>query len=336
MVSYSSILPTLLAAASTSFNIPSVAAQELTTDELETTIATNPAPPGKNVDGGSVFENFVKAYNQKELFFTREATTTYEKPGSESVVTQGLYWCSDLTFTDFTTDSTKPKGFTGRCVSGFWGGYDAATEAGAELEFDEEKSFTDTDGISQVFVEQLNIFEGEFHRNNDNGQWRFWDDGRATSPSLGWEAQDDGNLHPNEVTSAFSMVFTMKWITAAEAADLLTDMTVDDLTPEKFEEVYASKWIASHEYGAPYNPDPSALDDIEKVKDEILGLLNMTEEEVVEEVVGGISDLIEGAAGDEDEEDEDEDVEDPANTGSGRKLKTTARVASAVLGMLGI
>ena len=35
------------------------------------------------------------------------------------------------------------------------------------------------------------------------------------------EVHDDGNLHPNELTSAFSMVFTITWITAAEAADLL-------------------------------------------------------------------------------------------------------------------
>ena len=70
------------------------------------------------------------------------------------VITQGLYWCGDLAFTNLNNNS-KPTGFSGRCVSGFWGGYKAAAEAGAELEFeDDEKTFTDTDGISTIFVEQ--------------------------------------------------------------------------------------------------------------------------------------------------------------------------------------
>ena len=89
----------------------------------------------------------MNAYNQKEFFFTRETTTTYEKPFSDPVITQGLYWCGDLAFTNLN-NSSKPTGFSGRCVSGFWGGYKAAAEAGAELEFeDEEKSFTDTMGF---------------------------------------------------------------------------------------------------------------------------------------------------------------------------------------------
>ena len=280
----------------------------------------------------------MNAYNQKEFFFTRETTTTYEKPGSDPVITQGLYWCGDLAFTNLN-NSSKPTGFSGRCVSGFWGGYKAAAEAGAELEFeDEEKSFTDTDGISAVFVEQLNIFEGEFHRNNDNGQWRFWDDGRETSSSIGWEVHDDGNMHPNEVTSAFSMVFTMTWITAAEAAEILTDMTVDDLTPEKFEDVYAKAWVESHEYEAPYNPDgEAALETIEAVKDEIFGLIDVVGDMEVSEPTN-----FDGAAIDADATGDDADAastadEDSSNTGSGRKLtSTTVRAASAVLRMFGI
>lgn len=327
--SYSSILPTLLAVASTSI-IPSVAAQELTTDALEADIATNPAPPGKNIAGGSVFENFVKAYNQKEFFFTRETTTTYEKPGSDPVITRGLYWCGDLAFTDFINNSSKPKGFAGRCVSGFWGGYEAATEAGAELEFDDEKSFTDTDGISAVFVEQLNIFEGEFHRNNDNGQWRFWDDGRETSRSIGWEVHDDGNLSPNEETSAFSMVFTMTWITAAEAAEILTNMTADDLTPEKFKDVYADAWIESHEYEAKYNPDgENALDAVEEVKEET-GYDGDSEPKDAPANNEGSATDADAAGGDAASADED------SGSGTRKLASTTARVATAVLRMFGI
>ena len=177
-------------------------------------------------------------------------------------------------------------------------------------------------------MEQLNIFEGEFHRNNDNGQWRFWDDGRETSSSIGWEVHDDGNMHPNEVTSAFSMVFTMTWITAAEAAEILTDMAVDDLTPEKFEDVYAKAWVESHEYEAPNNPDgEAALEAIEAVKDEIFGLIDSEPTDT-------------GTGTDADATGDDADAASAADedsSSSGRKLtSTTVRAASAVLRMFGI
>ena len=145
-------------------------------------------------------------------------------------------------------------------------------------------------------------------------------------------------MHPNEVTSAFSMVFTMTWITAAEAAEILTDMTVDDLTPEKFEDVYAKAWVESHEYEAPYNPDgEAALETIEAVKDEIFGLIDVVGDMEVSEPTN-----FDGAAIDADATGDDADAastadEDSSNTGSGRKLtSTTVRAASAVLRMFGI
>ena len=45
------------------------------------------APPvlGSNIDGGSVFSNYVKARNDGQFFMLLEGITNYEKPSSEKV-----------------------------------------------------------------------------------------------------------------------------------------------------------------------------------------------------------------------------------------------------------
>ena len=73
----------LLCVLAASANIPSVAAAqnqtEITTDELYATISTAP-PPGFNVDGGSVFENYVTAVNKRQFFFIIAGSSVLEKP----------------------------------------------------------------------------------------------------------------------------------------------------------------------------------------------------------------------------------------------------------------
>ena len=86
-------------------------------------------------------------------------------------------------------------------------GYDEMMAAGAQVTFDYSKGqFTSTQGISAVFVEQQNIFEGQYHPNTtDDYVFRYWDDGREKLPVIVWEGHDEGDMAPNAVTSSASV-----------------------------------------------------------------------------------------------------------------------------------
>jgi hypothetical protein len=99
-----------------------VAAQtEITTDDLYGKISSTAAPPGYNIDGGSVFTNFVNAFNNKQFFFIRTGTNVYEKPATEPIRGSVIAWCSDLTFSDLSNSSLM--GYAARCVGKFLTGY---------------------------------------------------------------------------------------------------------------------------------------------------------------------------------------------------------------------
>ena len=51
-------------------------------------------------------------------------------------------------------------------------------------------------GVSAVFVEQLNVFEGQVHADTDDWSGRFRDDGRKTMPGIAWEGHDEGDMNP--------------------------------------------------------------------------------------------------------------------------------------------
>ena len=129
--------------------------------------------------------------------------------------------------------------------------------------------FTFTHGVSAVFVEQKNGFEGQFHMNTDDFVWRFWDDGRKTVPTISWEGHDEGDMSPNAATSSYSGFGELNWMSVDEVA-LLLNRTVDQFTPEKFKQVYLDTWIRDHEEeAATDNPFPEAeLEIIEQVKNE--------------------------------------------------------------------
>ena len=116
ILSRSTLLHVLSASA---VSIPFVAAQqnqtELTTDELYANLKSTATPaPGFNVVGGSVFQNYVDAVNNKQLFMVGSGRNVWEKPGSEPTGGPGFLWCSDLTFSDFRNSSLM--GYAGRCV----------------------------------------------------------------------------------------------------------------------------------------------------------------------------------------------------------------------------
>ena len=173
-----------------------------------------------NVEGTSVFTNFARAYAEKQFFLINTGTNVFEKPGSEPVSVAILNWCSDLTFFDFSNSSHV--GYAARCVYTFSAGYANILAAGAQLayEYSEEK-FTATRSISAVFVEQQNVFEGQYHDNTDDLVYRYWDDGRKTMSMIVWEGHDEGDMSANAATSSFSSFGEITWMTVEEVAQLL-------------------------------------------------------------------------------------------------------------------
>ena len=126
-----------------------------------------------------------------------------------------------------------------------------------------------TAGISAVFVEQLNVFEGQYHADIDDWVSRFWDDGRKSMPAIFWEGHDEGDISPNAATSSHSAFGEMTWMSVEGVAQLF-NTSVDEFTPEKFKQVYLDTWIKNHEEEAvEKNPNAEAeLEIIEQVKDE--------------------------------------------------------------------
>ena len=259
----------LLAASADILPFVGAAENNVTVDQLyEKLTSTTAALPGFNVEGGSVFTNYVDMVNNGQLFLVATGTLAYEKPKSETVRGSGLTWCSDLTFSDFNNSSLM--GYAGRCVYMVLSGYAELLASGGNFSIDySEGGFMYTRSISAVFVEQKNVFEGQFHMNTDDNTWRFWDDGRKTVPILGWEGHDEGDISPNAAASSFSAFGDFTWMSVDEVAQLL-NTTVDEFTPEKFKQIYLDTWIKDHEEeAAENNPFPEAeLAIIEQVKNE--------------------------------------------------------------------
>ena len=252
-------------------SVPFVAAAQnnITTDDLYGKLTSTAAPaPGFNAEGGSVFTNYADTYNYGQLFWLGTGSFLYEKPETEPVQPAAFGWCSDLTFSDVNNSSLM--GYAGRCVDMYLAGYDAVAASGAQLPFDyAEGEFIATSVISTVFVEQENVFEGQYHGNTDDWVYRYWDDGRKLSPTIGWEGHDEGDLNPNAPTSSWSRFGQVMWMSVDEVAQLF-NTSVDEFTPETFKQVYLDTWIKDHEKeAAEKNPNSDAeLAIIEQVKNE--------------------------------------------------------------------
>ena len=310
-----------------SVGLPFVAAAEnnVTVEQLYGKLTSTATPaPGFNAEGGSVFTNVANAMNNGQFFFSRTATLVFEKPETAPVSLSSFNWCSDLTFSD--VNSSSPIGYAGRCVLKLLFGYeyDAAQAAGAQLPYEYSKGeFDATMGISSVFVEQLNVFEGQYHQDTDDWVYRFWDDGRKTGPAIGWEGHDEGDVSPNAGTSSRSGFGEMTWMSVGEVAQLF-NTSEDEFTPEKFKQVYLNTWIKEHEKeAATQNPNADAeLAIIEQVKNET---------NYVDDTAATSNTPVES---------DSTAVEDPVvedDSGSGRKLASVAaRFVSAALRVFGI
>ena len=257
------------------------------------------APPaiGRNVDGGSVFANFFRAYRDGQFFVLNSVQNKYETPGTKLVELDQLMWCGDLTFTNFDqgddnedgdddvakTTMMMPMGFTGHCAWATSVAKSTFEESGAQLstaallanEFNRDLS------ISGVFVPQSNGFDVSWHLNTDNMVWQTLDDGRTTGQCLGWEVHDEGDAHSNAGSSSFSSVGRVQWIDANAAAALM-DMDVAELTPANFVQIYENVWIENHGKEVVVdNPDTEAEMEIivEEIKDGGDSMMDMGDEE---------------------------------------------------------
>jgi hypothetical protein len=320
--SLSTLLRVLVASA---VSIPFVAAQtsetEITTEQLYGNLVSTAAPaPGYNVQGGSVFTNFVNAFNDGQFFHLgKSGTMVFEKPGSEPIRGAGFAWCSDLTFSELSNKSLI--GYAARCVEMWLAGYADHMASGAQSTYVySEGKFGGTRSISAVYSEQLNAFEVQNHPNTDNWVLRYWDHGRKTMPTIGWEGQDEGDTAPNAATSSFSAFGEITWMSVEEVAQLFNTST-DEFTPERFKQVYMKTWIEEHEKeAAEKNPNPEAeLEIVEEVKNET----NYDDETTASAAPGTAEDGV------------TDPIED--DSASGRKLASVAaRFASAALRVFGI
>jgi hypothetical protein len=265
-------LSTLLHVLAASASIPFAAAQtNPIIDELnEKIISPTPPPPGYNVEGTSVFTNFARAFDEKQFFLLGTGTVVFERPGSEPVRGSLFFWCSDLTFSDFSDSSLV--GYAGHCACMVLTGITDMVTAGAQLTYEySEGDFTSTYGISAVFVEKQDVFEGQLHLNTDDLVFRFWDDGRKTFPYIGWEGHGEGDMHPNAATASHSVIAEMTWMSDEEVAQMFNTST-DEFTPKKFKQAYTDAWIKGHEALAKIqtNTAEAALAIIEQVKNETM------------------------------------------------------------------
>ena len=324
----------LLAVAASATTIPFVAAQNqtkmVTTDDLYGTLsstATVAPKPGFNAEGDSVFTNFINAVNDGQFFLLAPGSWVYEKPEAEPLQLTFLHWCSDPTFSDFSNSSLM--GYAARCVGMQLAGYAEALTSGAQFTFDYMKGgFSYTTSISAVYVEQQNVFEGQYHMNTDDFVFRFWDDGRKVMPRIGWEGHDEGDIHPNAATSSFSQFGEFIWMPVEDVAQLFNTST-DEFTPDKFKQVYLDAWIKDHEQeAAENNPNAEAeLEIIEQVKNETNSAgETMSPAETDTEGDGGSGTNTATP------------IEDDGSAGNGRKLTSSvaARFVSAALRVFGI
>ncbi|KAL7544860.1 hypothetical protein ACHAWF_008223 [Thalassiosira exigua] len=229
------------------------------------------ASSGENLNGTSVFSNYINAVKDGQFFWKKKVSLQYEKPGSDIVEFDLLRWCGKLHFTDVGVEDSPIiiGGLTGSCLTAFLSGLDEAVEAGAQLVFEQvQEKFVIDGGISAVYVPQTNVFEGQYHPNTDNHVNRLWDDGRQSMGGMiAWEVHDEGDLSPNAGSSAFPGIAEWDWISAEEAAGLL-GLPASELTPDTFEDVYANTWVKTHEEESEViNPNSLAI--VEEAKEDL-------------------------------------------------------------------
>ena len=192
-------------------------------------------------DHSSLLTNYNALHEEGQGFYLGEGSLLFEKPNSAPIFSVALHWWCDLEFSsdDVTTNN---YGYVGRAVQFFLGSsLEDIVAQGAQISTINKQALS----VSAVLIPTLGIFEGQIHDTNDDWVIRYWDDGSATLPNLGWEGHDEGDTHPNSETSALSLFGMLTKITTEAAAELL-GMEVADMTPATCSTEYAAAWNATH------------------------------------------------------------------------------------------
>lgn len=222
----------------------SVAAEGLDEATLDSLPGIGSAPPniGKNINGGSVFANYLNASKDGQFFLRWEATTI----GGAHLL--GLRWCGHLEFGDienstnaadrslsvFSESSNFPiVGYTARCVGASLG-EDIEPCESQSTEALTSESFGGTESLTTVFVPQINAFEGEYHSNTNDWIVRFWDSGSPTMFEIDWKTSTE---KADAATGSWSSN-GMQTLIPAETMACLLNKTVEDFTPEMFDSIY--------------------------------------------------------------------------------------------------
>ncbi|KAL7547745.1 hypothetical protein ACHAWF_011029 [Thalassiosira exigua] len=226
---------------------------------LDALSGTGNSPPviGSNINGNSVFTNYIKLQNDGQFFMLKKGISQNEKPGSEIVSMGVFYWCSNIEFTDVTSKDSSVVGYTANCVSYIEEDtLEDLASLGVHLAYD-SLSFHETHSFSAVYVPHTNIFECHHHSNTDNLIYRFWDDGHSMMPYIGWEVHDEGSTRSIAASSSWSGVGITSWISAEEMASQLNKGAAD-FTPEAFKDIYKEVWTAHIPHGEALKDETSA------------------------------------------------------------------------------
>ena len=209
--------------------------------------------PGYNMEGGSVFHNYMKAQRDGQFFLVLDGISQFEKPSAEIVQGALLQWCSNLHFTSSNNGTyTRGIGYTAHCLLSFLGDtYQQAEAEGAQLtEALSPDEFSSSRSLSATYNTHTNMFNMVEHSNADNNVFLYSDTGLSSMPYLGWETHDEGDLSPNADTSSWTATGQVTWLSTEEAAALLNNDAAD-FTPETFVEVYEKVWNDQHAYAEP-------------------------------------------------------------------------------------
>ena len=218
------------------------------------------AQPDEEVES-VLLTNYNALRDEGQGFYLREGFKLYETPNKNRSSVLAVQWVCDLEFSleDANTTTTSSNyGYVGR-------GVQYALGALLDLYRDEDAEPSKSSkkwpiSVSSVLVPTLGLFEGQFHGTTDDWVYRYWDNGSATLPMVGWEGHDDGVTGPKADQQAFSVTGTFTKISTAAAAELL-GREVTEMTPATCRTEYDAVWTAAHVLPDPIAASVLALED---------------------------------------------------------------------------
>jgi len=199
-----------------------------------------PPPIGINTNGTSVFTNYDNLKEKGQAFLLYQASFTFETPG-QNITYVAISWLSAATF----SVAPLPPAVNARVVGCLNARINSAKPG--------KTSTAKAQLYSSSYSAQVNAMEAVITPTDGDWTNRFWDDGLPVNNVINWEGDDAGDQSDNAATSALAGFGTYTWISVDEAAVLL-NVSVTELTPEKFNDAYAAAWERTH---PPNEPTPS-------------------------------------------------------------------------------